>query len=90
MTGPVPNNQDEPLDPETCRHHLQLLKSAHCARPVLYQGRSQFIKALSINDSGGQIAMTVWLTGIRDGIDSADIEIKQVIANGGSTEKGSK
>jgi hypothetical protein len=76
MTGPVPNNQDEPLDPEACRHQLQLLKSAHCCRPVLYQGRHQFINGLTLVQDGGRVAMIVYLAGMAGGIDSKDVQIK--------------
>jgi len=43
VTGPVPNNQDEPNDVEAYRHHLLLLKSMHCCRPVVYEGLNQFM-----------------------------------------------
>jgi hypothetical protein len=76
MTGPVPNNQDEPLDPEAYKHQVLLLKSAHCCRPVLYQGRHQFINGLTLLQDGGRVAMTVYLAGKKDGIDSQDVQIK--------------
>lgn len=76
MTGPVETSQDKPLDVEAYRHHLLLLKSLHCARPVLHQGLNQFIKALTLNDSGGSVVMIVYLAGKQGGIDSSEIEIK--------------
>lgn len=75
MTGPVPNNQDEPNDPAAYREHLRLLKSMHCARPVLHHGLKQFITCLTANRDGGRISMTVYLAGTRDGIDSSEIEV---------------
>lgn len=75
MTGPVPNNQDEPNDPAAYREHLLLLKSMHCARPVLHQGLKQFITCLTANRDAGRISMTVYLAGKPDGFDSTEIEI---------------
>lgn len=76
MTGPVPNNQDEPNDPAAYREHLLLLKSMHCARPVLHKGLKQFITCLTANRDGGRISMTVYLAGKADGIDSSEIEVR--------------
>ena len=76
MTGPVPNMQDEPNDPDGYRQHLLLLKSMHCCRPVVYEGLNQFITCLTANRDGGRISMTVYLAGKRDGIDSKEIQIK--------------
>ncbi|MDN4036773.1 hypothetical protein [Massilia sp. YIM B02443] len=76
MTGPVVIEHDRPLDEQGYRHHLLLLKSMHCARPVLYQGLNQFISCLSMNRDGGGISMTVYLAGKRDGIDSSEVQIK--------------
>jgi hypothetical protein len=75
MTGPVDTNQAEPLDPQAYRHQWALLKSAHCARPVLHQGRRQFINGLSLYQDGGRVSMTVYLAGKRDGVDSSDVQI---------------
>jgi hypothetical protein len=76
VTGPVPNNQDEPNDVEAYRHHLLLLKSMHCCRPVVYEGLNQFIACLTANRNGGRISMTVYLAGKLDAIDSFQIQIK--------------
>lgn len=75
MTGPVATNQDEPLDPHAFKHQLLLLKSLHCARPVLYLGRREFIKCVTANLSGCDVEMLVYLTGRAGAIDSAQIEI---------------
>jgi hypothetical protein len=88
MTGPIPNDQDEPLDPENFKHQLRLLKSAHCCRPVIHGGLNQFINSLTLYQNGGKVAMTVYLAGIAGGIDSADIKIKA--APGDSEQKGSE
>lgn len=77
MTGPVDDDQDIPLDPETYMHHLRLLKSAHCARPVIHQGLNQFINSLTLFRDGGRQGMTVYLAGMKGGIDSAEIKIPQ-------------
>lgn len=76
MTGPVPNNQDEPLDAAAFAHQLRLLKSAHCCRPVLYEGKQQFINSLTVHHGGSGVGMIVWLKGSGAAIDSVDIQIK--------------
>lgn len=76
MTGPVDASQDKPFNPETYRHQLLLLKSLHCGRPVLHQGLNQFVRCVSANASGCDIVMTVYLAGIKDGIDSSEIQIQ--------------
>lgn len=80
MTGPVPTNQDTPLDPAAYRHQMLLLRSAHCARPVLYQDRNRFINGLSLYQNGGRVSMTVYLAGTKEGIDSTEIRIKPAAA----------
>lgn len=82
MSGPVESGQDQPLDPEIYKHQLLLLKSLHCARPVLHQGRQQFVQCVTANLSGCDIGMTVYLAGSKDGIDSSEIQIM--------TEKGER
>lgn len=82
MTGPVPITQDAPLDPEAYKHQLLLLKSAHCARPVLHQDRNHFINGLSLYQNGGRVAMTVYLAGFKEGIDSSEIRIKPATQEG--------
>jgi len=76
MTGPVSAVQDTPLDHVSYRHQAALLKSAHCARPVLYEGLNRFINALSLHQDGGRVSMTVYLAGSAAGIDSAEVQIK--------------
>ena len=82
MTGPVPNNQDEPNDVESYRHHLLLLKSMHCCRPVVYEGLNQFITCLTANRDGGRISMTVYLAGKPGAIDSNEIQFKHTAQEG--------
>lgn len=79
MTGPVPNSQDEPNDPAAYREHLLLLKSMHCARPVVHQGKKQFITCLTANRDGGRISMTVYLAGKLDSFDSKEVEVIPMI-----------
>lgn len=76
MTGPVDASQDAPFNPAAYKHQYLLLKSLHCGRPVLHHGRSQFIQCVSANLSGCDIEMTVYLAGIKGGIDSSEIQIK--------------
>jgi hypothetical protein len=76
VTGPVPNNQDEPNDADAYRHHMLLLKSMHCCRPVVYEGLNQFITCLTANRDGGRISMTVYLAGKPGGIDCSEIQIQ--------------
>jgi len=85
MTGPIPNNQDVPLDPEAYAHQLQLLKSVHCCRPVLYQGRKVFINGLTVHHGGSGVGMDVRLAGNTDAIDSADVQILRALADQSST-----
>jgi hypothetical protein len=82
--GGLPDpEQNEPLDEAAYRHHWALLKSMHCARPVLYRGLNQFISGLTITGTGTQPDMVVYLAGIRGGIDSSEIQIRPTLAEGG-------
>ena len=81
MTGPTANNQDEPFDPNAYERQLLLLKSAHCARPILHRGLHQFINGLTLYHGIGRLEMTVYLTGITGGIDSKEIQIKPTKEN---------
>jgi hypothetical protein len=76
MTGPVDTSQDQPLDPAAYTHQLLLLKSAHCARPVLYRGVHQFISGLTLHSAGTRPAMVVYLAGRAGGLDSTEVQIK--------------
>jgi len=76
MTGPVEADQVEPLDTQAYVHQLLLLKSAHCARPVVHRGLHQFINGLTLYHDGGRVRMVVYLAGIKGGIDSSEVEIK--------------
>jgi hypothetical protein len=77
MTGPVDTSQVEPLDMQAYKHHWLLLKSAHCARPVLHQGRRHFINSLTLYQNGGRVSMTVYLAGSRHSFDSSEIQIME-------------
>jgi hypothetical protein len=70
------SGQDVPLDQDAYRHNLLLLKSAHCARPVMHEGLNQFINSLTLYQNGGRVAMIVYLAGKKEGIDSSEISIK--------------
>ena len=67
---------DVPLDQAAYRHHLLLLKSAHCSRPVLHQGLNRFINGLTLYQNGGRVSMVVYLAGSKDGLDSKEVQIK--------------
>lgn len=75
MTVPTSSNQDEPIDPENYKHQFLLLKSAHCCRPVLHRGLKQFIHTLTMYQDGGRLGMTVYLNGIKGGIESSEIQM---------------
>jgi hypothetical protein len=66
---------DEPLAPETYRHHQLLVKSAHCARPVVCDGKNAYISCLTMNRAGGAWDMTVYLAGDPTPRDSREITI---------------
>ncbi len=55
-----------PLDAEACTMQLALLKSLHCCRPVVVDGKEEFIQVVHSRQSGGRIEMEVWLTGKPD------------------------
>jgi len=76
MIGPINADQVEPLDPNAYKHQARLLKSAHCARPVVHHGLHQFINGLTLYHDGGRVAMLVYLAGKPDGVDSNDVQIK--------------
>lgn len=82
--------QNEPLDDAAYRHQWALLKSLHCARPVLHEGLSRFINCLSANLSGSQVDMTVYLAGVKGGIDSKEIQIKTTQNEGTKDEHGNE
>ena len=84
MTAPALDTQDEPLDPGAFAHHLLLLKSAHCCRPVIYRGLHKFINSLTLYQDGGRVSMTVYLAGSAEPIDSAQVQIKRAYGNEGS------
>jgi hypothetical protein len=79
MTGPVDASRDKPFNLAAYQHQLLLLKSLHCGRPVLHQGRNQFIQCVRANLSGCDIGMTVYLAGSKDGVDSSEIQINTAI-----------
>ncbi|KQZ46356.1 hypothetical protein [Massilia sp. Root1485] len=75
------SGQDVPLDQDAYRHHLLLLKSAHCARPVLHEGLHQFINSLTLYQAGGRVGMIVYLAGKKEGIDSSEVRITPSAGN---------
>jgi hypothetical protein len=43
---------------------------------VLYEGKQQFIRGLTVHHAGVGVGMIVWLAGNTEAIDSADVQIK--------------
>ena len=57
------------LDDDERKHQMKLLKSLHCAYPVLLDGKERFIQVLHARQAGGRIEMDVWLTGSSERVD---------------------
>jgi hypothetical protein len=66
-----------PLDPDAYKHHALMLKSLHCARPVIHGGKSCHIQSAHVGPSGGRVAMTVYLAGSPAPIDSSEITLQE-------------
>lgn len=77
MSEGIKTTEFGPLDEGTYKHQALLLRSLHCARPVIYQGRSAFIHTISASQAGGHIEMTVYLAVDPAPIDSSHISIAQ-------------
>lgn len=63
MTSDITAPDFEPLDEKEYMLQLKILKTLHCARPVLVDGKEEFIKVVHARQSGGRIEMEVWITG---------------------------
>lgn len=66
---------DEPLDPVAYRHQMRLLKLMHFARPVMHDGRLQYLQAMTPRLAGGRVQMDVFFTGRHEPVDSAAITL---------------
>lgn len=76
MNAPLNSTEYGPLDEAVYRHQSLLLRSLHCARPVMLDGRQQYIHTISASQDGGHIEMTVYMAGDPTPISSTSIEVK--------------
>lgn len=74
-TAPAAAPDDEPLDPVAYRQQMRLLKRMHFARPVMHDGRLQFLSVLTPRLAGGRVQMDVFFTGQHVAVDSAAITL---------------
>lgn len=65
----------EPLDEDAMKHGLALAKSKLCARPVLRNGRLEFLKEVCHVDNGGSVETRVYLAGDPNPYPSHEIAI---------------
>ena len=65
-----------PLDQDEYKRQALLLRSLHCARPVLLDGRQQYIHTLTTSQAGGRIEMTAYLAGSPAPIDAARLVVE--------------
>lgn len=70
----IPAPTYEPLDAEACKQHLALVKSMHCCRPVLVDGKEEYLQVVNGYQEGGRIQVDVWLTGVPAPVDMKLIE----------------
>lgn len=75
----LPEIDYPPLDPDALEHQKLLQRSHHCARPVLYNGKREYIHTLTEYESGGRVEMTVYLKGICEGIDCKLITVEKTL-----------
>lgn len=64
-----------PLDHVEYAHQARLLLALHSARPVLVNGRQQFLHTVRAQLAGGRVEMEVYVTGNAAVMDSADIAL---------------
>lgn len=64
-----------PLDRAEYAHQARLLLALHSARPVLLDGRQQFLHTVRAQLAGGRIEMEVYVTGNASVIDSANLTL---------------
>lgn len=70
MRGAITAPDYAPLDQDEYKRQALLLRSLHCARPVMFDGRQAYIHTLSASVAGGRIEMTAYLTGDPTPIDA--------------------
>lgn len=70
----IPAATYEPLDADEYKRQAALLKSLHCCRPVLYEGKERFIQVMHARQAGGRIEGEVRLTGGPESVDLKLIE----------------
>ncbi len=71
----LPTPTFEPLDQNEYDRQRYLLKCLHCAKPVMVDGKEQFVKVLHARQAGGRIEGEVWMTGSPDPVDLKLINI---------------
>jgi hypothetical protein len=66
-----------PLDSDAYKHQARILQAQHYCRPVIFDGREQFVHTASSRLAGGRVEMDVYLAGIAGAIDSARITLAE-------------
>ena len=72
--------QHGPLDKDAYTHQARLLLALHSARPVVVNGRQQFIHTIRAQQAGGRISMDVYLAGQAHHTDVTEIELATPVA----------
>lgn len=65
-----------PLDPDAYKHQARILQAQHYCRPVLFDGKEQFVSVASSRLAGGRVEMDVYLAGLPGAIDSSKITLQ--------------
>lgn len=68
-------SQGTPLDKDEYTHQARLLLALHSARPVIVDGKQQFLHTIRAQVAGGRVEMEAYLAGSQIAIDSAHIEL---------------
>ncbi|WP_017879718.1 hypothetical protein [Janthinobacterium sp. CG3] len=58
------------------KHRIALLQAMESANPVLYQGKPRFIHTLHIQQLGGGLDSTIYLTGSPIAINASEIQLQ--------------
>jgi hypothetical protein len=77
MTATLPLPAHSPLEPDAYKHQARLLLAQHSARPVLFDGKENFIQVIDSRLAGGRVDMTVYLIGNQNPIDSSRIALAE-------------
>lgn len=76
MSTILTSSEYAPLDPEEYKRQLLLLRSLHCARPVILDGKQAYIHTLSASQDGGHIEMTAYMTGDPTPVDATRLVVE--------------